>query len=336
MSRGPPKAGYDDGGSGRMERDNLSHCPPVDINYYNTPHEYPNERYRYLGGGVDASRQYGSHGSLDKYGNVGATSGWGHDHVGHQSQHGGIRHDDTGASSRWRDEGIRQLGMRRYSSEESLHSERSSHEQLTPGRGQENESASSHHNSLPVKKTSKSSIAGAINAGGSKIKNVLLPQKDKHKDKHKTKKPDKVVSPQENKHYPVMNARDKRHDELRQANNRPQQGYTHTPDNGAHYSSTPDNMAHNSSTESRASNVTGPIPENPILEGIDQDIQYFAEDVRRRTRPPDLDVVDIDENPSLPYDPNLVCPKCGKRYHIGEIQKFRRHVLETCPYRDRD
>ena len=67
---------------------------------------------------------------------------------------------------------------------------------------------------------------------------------------------------------------------------------------------------------------------------LDHGYQYFAEDVRRRTKPPDTAEIDVDENPSLPYDPNLVCPKCGKRFHIGEIQKFKRHVLETCPNRD--
>ena len=79
---------------------------------------------------------------------------------------------------------------------------------------------------------------------------------------------------------------------------------------------------------------TDPIPENPILEGLDQDIQYFAEDVYQRTRRPLTAEVDVDENPSLPYDPNLVCSKCGKRFHIGEIQKLKRHALETCPYKD--
>ena len=28
----------------------------------------------------------------------------------------------------------------------------------------------------------------------------------------------------------------------------------------------------------------------------------------------------------MPYDPNLVCPLCGKEHRIGEIQKFRLHV----------
>ena len=30
-----------------------------------------------------------------------------------------------------------------------------------------------------------------------------------------------------------------------------------------------------------------------------------------------------------PFDPNLVCPMCGKKHRIGEIQKFRVHV-DTC------
>ena len=29
-----------------------------------------------------------------------------------------------------------------------------------------------------------------------------------------------------------------------------------------------------------------------------------------------------------PYDPNLVCPKCGKQYCVGEIQKLKRHILK--------
>ena len=29
-----------------------------------------------------------------------------------------------------------------------------------------------------------------------------------------------------------------------------------------------------------------------------------------------------------PYDPNLVCPKCGKQYRVGGIQKMKRHILK--------
>ena len=73
------------------------------------------------------------------------------------------------------------------------------------------------------------------------------------------------------------------------------------------------------------------IPENELLENIDQDIWYYANQVREMTRRPTTAEVDADDNSSLPYDPNLVCHKCGKRYHIGDIQKFKRHIKETCP-----
>ena len=71
------------------------------------------------------------------------------------------------------------------------------------------------------------------------------------------------------------------------------------------------------------------IPENELLENIDQDIQYYANQVRDMTKRPTT--AKVDDHSSLPYDPNLVCHKCGKRYHIGEIQKFKRHIKETCP-----
>ena len=29
-----------------------------------------------------------------------------------------------------------------------------------------------------------------------------------------------------------------------------------------------------------------------------------------------------------PYDPNLVCPKCGKQYCMLQIQKLRRHIMK--------
>jgi hypothetical protein len=36
-----------------------------------------------------------------------------------------------------------------------------------------------------------------------------------------------------------------------------------------------------------------------------------------------------------PFDPNLVCPMCMKRFRIGEIQKFKHHV-STCDGTDDD
>ena len=32
----------------------------------------------------------------------------------------------------------------------------------------------------------------------------------------------------------------------------------------------------------------------------------------------------------IPYDPNLTCPMCNKRFRIGEIQKYRAHVKNRC------
>ena len=73
------------------------------------------------------------------------------------------------------------------------------------------------------------------------------------------------------------------------------------------------------------------IDENPLLKGIDDEIQEMAEEVREMSRRPDTqEVLFDDEDSSLPYDPNLVCPKCGRQYRVGEIQKLKRHMVEFC------
>ena len=74
------------------------------------------------------------------------------------------------------------------------------------------------------------------------------------------------------------------------------------------------------------------IPENVLVRGVDTDIQYYADMVRRMSKNPDTEEVMFpeDNESSLPYDPNLVCPKCGKQYRVGEIQKLRRHMNEFC------
>ena len=73
------------------------------------------------------------------------------------------------------------------------------------------------------------------------------------------------------------------------------------------------------------------IEENPLLENIDVQIHEMAEEVRRMSRRPDTqEVLFDDEDSSLPYDPNLVCPKCGRQYRVGEIQKLKRHMVEFC------
>ena len=73
------------------------------------------------------------------------------------------------------------------------------------------------------------------------------------------------------------------------------------------------------------------IEENPLLENIDGEIHDMAEEVRRMSRRPDTqEVIFDDEGSPLPYDPNLVCPKCGRQYRVGEIQKLKRHMVEFC------
>uniref|UniRef100_A0A1X7UA47 Uncharacterized protein n=1 Tax=Amphimedon queenslandica TaxID=400682 RepID=A0A1X7UA47_AMPQE len=39
---------------------------------------------------------------------------------------------------------------------------------------------------------------------------------------------------------------------------------------------------------------------------------------------------EVSKREKAPYDPNLVCPKCGKQYRVGGIQKLRRHINERC------
>ena len=73
------------------------------------------------------------------------------------------------------------------------------------------------------------------------------------------------------------------------------------------------------------------IEENVILKGIDDEIHEMAEEVRRMSRRPSADEVMFDdEDSSLPYDPNLICPKCGRQYRVGGIQKFKRHMVDFC------
>ena len=69
-------------------------------------------------------------------------------------------------------------------------------------------------------------------------------------------------------------------------------------------------------------------------EEIDQnqkEIEEMAERHRKEMQGPSTAEVLFDDGDSLlPYDPNLVCPKCGKQYRVGEIQKLRRHINEFC------
>ena len=58
-----------------------------------------------------------------------------------------------------------------------------------------------------------------------------------------------------------------------------------------------------------------------ISKGIDNVIEETVSKVRE-----DEQVAEGDGGEGIPYDPNLVCPKCRMKFREGEIQKFRRHV----------
>ena len=66
-------------------------------------------------------------------------------------------------------------------------------------------------------------------------------------------------------------------------------------------------------------NPSGP-QENVLIAGIDQEIQDVAEGVIHRGQGEQSLALDA------PIDPNLVCQMCRRRFKIGEIQKYRRHV----------
>ena len=65
--------------------------------------------------------------------------------------------------------------------------------------------------------------------------------------------------------------------------------------------------------------------ENVLVEKIDDDIKDVAAGVREEVSEENECIMTMEHKP---YDPNLVCPMCGKKHRIGEIQKFRKHVSE--------
>lgn len=54
--------------------------------------------------------------------------------------------------------------------------------------------------------------------------------------------------------------------------------------------------------------------------GIDNEIEETAEYLQEEGEPYSLN------SDNVPYDQNLVCPMCGQRFRLGQIQKFRKHV----------
>jgi hypothetical protein len=71
---------------------------------------------------------------------------------------------------------------------------------------------------------------------------------------------------------------------------------------------------------------------NELQRGVDHDIHKQAAAVIREVSG---DRHRIKTDIQRPYDPNLMCPMCMKKFRIGEIQKFKRHV-NTCDGTDDD
>ena len=71
---------------------------------------------------------------------------------------------------------------------------------------------------------------------------------------------------------------------------------------------------------------------NELQRGVDHDIHKQAAAVIREVSG---DRHRVKTDVQRPYDPNLMCPMCMKKFRIGEIQKFKRHV-NTCDGTDDD
>ena len=67
------------------------------------------------------------------------------------------------------------------------------------------------------------------------------------------------------------------------------------------------------------------VAENPLIEGIDKDVLSAQDEVHKMYADPNESINDPEQCFEIPYDPNLICPKCGKQFRRGEIQKFRKH-----------
>ena len=66
--------------------------------------------------------------------------------------------------------------------------------------------------------------------------------------------------------------------------------------------------------------------ENPLQKEVDDEIHQQAAQVIQEVSGGRRNA---NTDPRRPFDPNLVCPMCRKKFRIGEIQKFKKHV-STC------
>ena len=73
--------------------------------------------------------------------------------------------------------------------------------------------------------------------------------------------------------------------------------------------------------------------ENPLQRKLDDEIHEHAVKVMREVSGKRLE--ESGDESGRPFDPNLICPMCMKKFRIGEIQYFKRHV-NTCDGTDGD
>ena len=76
--------------------------------------------------------------------------------------------------------------------------------------------------------------------------------------------------------------------------------------------------------------VTASSTENVLVKEIDHDIEAMAAVVQDEVS---RDNKYRETQDMTPFDPNLVCPMCGKEHCIGEVQKFKIHV-DLCGGKD--
>ena len=92
-------------------------------------------------------------------------------------------------------------------------------------------------------------------------------------------------------------------------------------------STTPTSSAINPVKHSKGSETSltslGPGAGNQLEVGIDSEIGAAADDIKNLVGG-NQSVGGASED--APYDPNLVCPTCGKKFRIGQIQNFRHHA----------
>ncbi len=83
------------------------------------------------------------------------------------------------------------------------------------------------------------------------------------------------------------------------------------------------------STSASCSTSLTSVQDNQLEMGIDHDIVMAADDVKMQVGGEEAGQVGVVGQGDAPEDPNLVCPTCGRRFRIGQIQRFRQHA-ENC------